>query len=145
MQAPQMNPPPKWFWIVVGVLLAWNLLGVMAFIQQVTLSPEQINLMPPAEQRLHLEQPFWVLLAFAFAVFGGTLGCVTLLLKKSFARVIFWMSFVGVLAQMGHSFFISNALDVYGPGAAVMPIMILIVSVFLIWFSGKAIVKGWIV
>ncbi|MEP4890470.1 MAG: hypothetical protein ABJV04_10615 [Aliiglaciecola sp.] len=145
MQKSQMNPAPKWFWIVASILLLWNLLGVMAFVQQVTMSPEHINLMPPEEQRLYLEQPFWVLLAFAFAVFGGTLGCLALLFKKSFARIIFWLSFIGVLVQMAHSFFISNALDVYGPGAAVMPIMILLVSAFLIWLSSKAIVKGWIV
>ncbi|MDO6692070.1 hypothetical protein Q4574_02185 [Aliiglaciecola sp. 3_MG-2023] len=144
MQTSQINQVPKWFWIVASVMLLWNLLGVMAFVQQVTMSPEQINSMPVAEQRLYLEQPFWVLLAFAFAVFGGTLGCLALLLKKSFARVIFYLSFIGVLVQMTHSFFISNALDVYGPGAAVMPIMILIFSIFLIWLSGKAIDKGWI-
>ncbi|GAB2677559.1 hypothetical protein [Aliiglaciecola aliphaticivorans] len=144
MQTSQINQVPKWFWIVASVMLLWNLLGVMAFVQQVTMSPEQINSMPVAEQRLYLEQPFWVLLAFAFAVFGGTLGCLALLLKKSFARVIFYLSFIGVLVQMTHSFFISNALDVYGPGAAVMPIMILIFSIFLIWLSGKAIEKGWI-
>ena len=72
-------PPPKWFWIVSSILLVWNLMGVMAFFQQMAVTAEQIAAMPEAEQLLYNSIPIWATIAFAFAVFGGTLGCVGLL------------------------------------------------------------------
>ena len=33
---------PTWFTVVAAVLLVWNLLGVMAYISQVTMSPEAL-------------------------------------------------------------------------------------------------------
>lgn len=135
---------PVWFWVLSVVLLLWNAMGVVAFIQQMTMSVEAVQALPVDEQALYSKYPLWTKIAFAFAVFGGLLGCVGLLLRKSWAKPVFWLSLIGVVVQMTHSLFIAKAMDIYGPGAIVMPIFVLLVAGFLVWFSGYCITKKWI-
>jgi hypothetical protein len=137
-------PPPKWFWIVSSILLVWNLMGVMAFFQQMAVTAEQIAAMPEAEQLLYNSIPIWATIAFAFAVFGGTLGCVGLLMRKTIAKYILLLSLIGVLVQMFHSLFVINSIAVYGPGAAVMPFMVIIVAIYLVFLANQAQSKGWL-
>lgn len=135
---------PTWFKVVSWIALIWNLLGIMSFAMQMMMTPEIIAALPAAEQALYNSVPGWAIVAFACAVFGGTLGCIFLLLKKSMAFYLLLISVIGVCVQMYHSFFISHSLDVYGPGAAIMPAMILIIGIALVWLAKKAESNGWI-
>jgi hypothetical protein len=54
------------------------------------------------------------------------------------------ISFAGILVQMVYSFFLSRALEVYGPGGLAMPVMVLLFGVVLIQLSRSAKIKGWI-
>lgn len=135
---------PKYFWIVGIVCLVWNLMGVMAFIMQLTLSPEALAAMPAAERELYETMPGWVTIVFACAVFGGSLGCVALLCRKAWALPLFIISLLGVSGQMIHAFFLSKSFEVFGPGAMIMPIMVILVAIFLIWFAMTAKRKAWI-
>ena len=76
------NKPATWFWIVSTIALVWNLMGVMAYITQVTMSPETLQAMPEPKRALYVSIPMWATGAFAFAVWGGAAGCVLLLLRK---------------------------------------------------------------
>tara|TARA_R110002012_G_scaffold81945_3_gene207436 strand:- start:24619 stop:25050 length:432 start_codon:yes stop_codon:yes gene_type:complete len=136
--------PPKSFWIISIVALIWNLMGVSAYLMQAFMTDEAIKNLPETEQALHMDIPAWVTAAFAIAVFGGTLGCLGLLLRKKWARLVFLISLIGIIVQMIHNVFISNNMDVYGPGAVIMPIMVLMIGVYLIMYSKSAIKKGWI-
>ncbi len=135
---------PTWFWIVAVAALLWNLLGVMAFVGQVTLTPEALAEMEPGERALYENVPIWATIAFALAVFGGALGCVLLLLRKRLASTVFLISLIGIVVQMGYNFFLSGSLAVYGPGALAMPVMILVIGAGLLLFSKHAAKVGWI-
>jgi hypothetical protein len=135
---------PQWFKIVAFIAFVWNLLGVMAFVMQMMMTPEVIEKLPEAEQALYNNMPLWVTIAFACAVFGGALGSLFLILKKALATALFTVSLLGVLAQMFHSFFISNTFEVYGPGAMIMPLMVLIIAFVLLWLSLKAKNNQWL-
>lgn len=135
---------PVWFWVVSALALVWNLMGIMAYIQQVTLTPEALAAMSAAEQKLYNNTPSWVNGAFAIAVFGGGLGCLLLLLKKAFAQIIFIISLLAILTQMGYVFFVSRSIEVFGPGRMLMPIMIIVIAVLLVWFAKSSKQKGWI-
>ncbi|AZQ58181.1 hypothetical protein EJ994_04915 [Maribacter sp. MJ134] len=139
-----MNKPPMWFWIVSALALLWNLAGVMAYLGQAYMSIETLEQMSQAERLLYESQPAWVTGAFAVAVWGGALGCIALLLKKKWAKPVFIISLIGILAQMSHSFFMSNNFEVYGPGAMIMPIMVLIIGIALVLLANTAIKKGWL-
>lgn len=136
--------PATSFWIISIVALLWNLLGVMAYIMHVTITPETLQAMPEQERTLYTGTPVWATAAFAIAVWGSTLGCVLLLLRKKLATPVLVIAFAGIVVQMIHSFFISNSIEVYGPGGLVMPIMIIVVGIYLIWFSRHATAKGWL-
>jgi hypothetical protein len=136
--------PPRSFFIIGGVALVWNLLGVGAYVAQVTMTPEVLNALPEAERLLYENVPSWATAAFAIAVNGGALGCLLLLLRKALAIPVLIASLAGVIVQMYHAFFIANSIEVYGPGGMVMPISVLIISAYLVWYSLDARKKTWI-
>ncbi len=140
----QRNKPPTWFWVVSGVSLLWNLMGVMAYIMQVTMSPEALAALPAAERALYETAPAWATAAFAIAVFAGVLGCVALLLRKGWAETLFVLSLLAVLVQNTHWLLMSNVFEVLGPTSVIMPMLVLVIGVFLIWFSRSSKVRGWI-
>ena len=135
---------PVWFWVIAGVALVWNLMGVSAYIGQVTMSPEAMAKLSEAERTGYENAPTWATGAFAVAVFGGALGSIFLLLRKSFAVPLFGLSLAGIAVQMFHAFFIVNSMAIYGPSAAVMPAMIILIGIGLVWYSNTIKGKGWL-
>lgn len=136
--------PPKWFWVVGGIALVWNLMGVMAYIMQVTMSDEARAALPEAERLLYETVPTWATAAFAIAVWGGALGCVLLLMRKALALPVFALSLCGIVVQNIHSFFFSKSWEVFGPGGVAMPIMVVVIAVYLIVLARRARAEGWI-
>ena len=138
------NKPTTWFWVIGWGALLWNLLGVLSYIMTVTMSPEMMAELPEAQQDLMVNTPAWATGAFAFAVFGGAFGSIALLLKRKVALPLFIISFIGIVVQLYHSLFVSNSIEVYGPGGAVMPAMVFLFGIGLIWMSQHSITKGWL-
>ena len=137
---------PKWFLGVAIAALIWNLLGVFAYLGQMYLmsNPEMLAELSVDEQNLYKDTPIWATIGFTLAVWGGALGSLLLILKKKAAKPVLIVSLAGILVQMYHSFFISNNFEVYGPGAAVMPVMIIIFGIGLVWLSDKSVKEGWL-
>ena len=134
---------PKWFMVVAAVLLVWNLLGVMAYIAQVTMGPQALAAMPDEQRQVIENTPAWATAAFAVAVNFGALGCVLLLLKRNLAGLFLQLSLAGVVVQMFHSFFMSNSFEVFGPGGLVMPVMVLAIAIYLVTLAAKAKAHRW--
>ena len=131
------NKIPKGFWIVGIVALLWNLMGVASYLQQAYMTDETLAALPAEQQALYENIPAWVTGAFALAVFGGLLGSILLLMKKKLATVVFIISLISVLAQMSYNFFMTNAIEVMGAMAIFMPILVIVISIFLVWYSRK--------
>jgi hypothetical protein len=141
--APETKVIPSWFKIVAIIALIWNLLGVLAFVGQMLITPEIISALPVAEQELYANTPLWANVAFAVAVFSGAFGSLFLLMKKSIATSLLIFSLVGVLVQNVHSFFMSKSFEVYGAGSMIMPAMIVVLAIYLVWLAKKAQAQGW--
>jgi CHASE2 domain-containing sensor protein len=137
--------PPVWFWIVSVLALLWNLAGAMAYIGQAYMSDEVLATMSEAERNLYENQPAWVTGAFAIAVWGGTLGCIFLLLRKKWAKPVFIVSLIGLIGQLSYNYFLSEAFDTFEIVDMIMSVMILVISIVLIVFSNKAIRKNWLI
>jgi hypothetical protein len=135
---------PSWFTMAAWVAFVWNLLGIMAFVGQMVMTPEMLATLPEAEQALYNNIPLWVTIAFACAVFGGAIGSLLLALKKSIALYPLVISVIGVCIQMFHSFFIIDSIEIYGPGSAVMPGIVIVVAFVLVWLVNKAEKSEWI-
>ena len=135
---------PKWFNTTATVALIWNLMGVIAFVMHLKMTPDMIAKLPQAEQLFYAAVPLWATIAFACAVFGGALGALALLMKKTFAFPLLVLSLLGVVTQMFHSFVIGNSFEVFGPSSAIMPMMVFIIAIALIRWANRAKNNGWL-
>lgn len=128
------------FWVITIFMLIWNILGCVNFFVQ--MNPEMISSYRESEQAIIQGRPLWATMGFAVAVFGGAIGCVILLLKKSTAVYLFMASLLGVLVAAAHSLGVGIE---FGPGEIIgIILMPTIVAVFLIWYSIYAKNKGWV-
>ena len=137
-----MNKPPIWFWIISVLALLWNGAGVMMYLTHAFITDEMIAELPIEQQTEFLaEHPAWYTAAFALAVFCGALGCIALLIRKKWAHPLFIISAIGAIVQ--HAYIFMN-VEMAGATAYVMPILVIVVCLFLIWFAKNAITKSWI-
>ena len=136
--------PPIWFWIVSGLAFVWNLLGVVAYYTQVTMSDEALAKLPEADQAALASLPSWYMGAFAIAVFGGALGCLALLLRKRWAMLLLVLSLAAVLLQQLYFFVLTDLGSKQHGGALVMTIAIPIVALLLVLFARSSSAKGYL-
>ena len=137
--------PPFWFWIIAIIGLIWNGLGVNQYLHQAYKTDTLKKMYPdPKILDMVLNTPSWVMAVFAVAVFFGLLGSLLLTLRKKWALPLFVISLLGIIAQTVYTIFMSGAIDVYGYGALLMPLTILMLGLVFIIFSKKSIKQGWI-
>jgi len=135
---------PVWFWIVSVVALIWNGMGVNAYLQQ-AYQTESFKAMYTAEQlEMVNNTPAWVTAAFAIAVFAGLLGCIGLLLRKKWAKSLFLLSLLGAVISNLYHLLMGKAIELYGSQAVIMPIVVIVIGIFLVWFAKKGIAKNWL-
>lgn len=135
----------KWTKGITLFAIIWNLMGVAAFLMHATMSDKAINLLPEAEKALYTGIPAWYTAAFTIAVFGGLLGSVLLFFRKKIAVTVLILSLMGILLQMYYNFFISKSLEVYDPGSMIMPILVIAIAVFLVWYARKLNSNGYLI
>jgi len=130
------------FWAIGTIMLIWNIMGVVNFFAQ--MNADVVAAMPETHRAIIEVRPVWGTIAFAIAVFGGVLGCLLLLLRKSVAYYLFIASLLGVIvATAPHLHMIGSTIN--DPfEIAMMMLMPLLVAVFLIWYSKHAESNGWI-
>ena len=139
------NEPPTSFWIIGGVFLLWNFLGLMIYYDQVTMSPEVLADTFSAAQQAFLEDmPLWATSAYAIAVTAGVIASLLLLVRNALALPVFIVSLAGVIVQDLNSFVMSDGLAVWGSSAVYLPTLVLVLCVVEIWYSRSAKAKGWI-
>jgi hypothetical protein len=144
MNASTSAKPPTWFRAIVIAAIVWNLLGVAAYIMDVTRSEEALAGLPEAQRALYSSIPAWATGAYAIAVFAGLGGSVLLALRKALAAPVFGLSLAAVAVQMLHAFVLSDSLAVLGPASAIMPAVVTVIAAALIWFSLDARRRGWL-
>ena len=123
---------PKSFYLLASLALIWNLLGVMAFMGQMMMTPEMLAQMPVAEQNLYQNTPMWVTVVFAIAVFAGVIGLLLLLMKNKVSLNIFIISMIAVLVKMFYLFVMVDGFVVYGVSGSIMPLLVIVVAIVLV-------------
>ena len=133
--------PPKWFWWASSAGLVWNLLGVLAFFNQMFMDLTELS---PEQQEFYSQFPVWANAGFALAVFGGVLGCVALLLRREWAFLMLVICIAGIVVQNGYSFSSGDGIAVFGTLALVMPLLTFGIAVALAWLAKYAQQNGWL-
>lgn len=139
-----LRKPTGLFWIISSMALVWNLMGVFNYLTQAFMTDAVLASLPKDQQLMYQDVPAWATAAFATAVFSGTLGALLLLLKKKIASTFFILSFIGIITQMTYGLLISENTNGYGPLGLIMPLMIIAIGGYLIWYSKKAAEHRWL-
>ena len=111
-------------WIAVAALV-WNLLGLMMFVMQISMSAEQVAALPAPERAVYETTPAWLTAAFGVAVVAGVLGSVGLLMRRRWAVPCFAVSLAAMLVQFAGAYLATPAWQAFGVGGLVMPIVLL--------------------
>ena len=132
------------FWVIAGALLVWNIIGLMFYYQQSTLTPEIMMDYGLTQQQMdHITNtPAWGHSGYAIAVNAGVLGAILLLLRKAWAIPMFVISLAGALVQDLDAFILRDAIEAWGPSGIALPLIVIVVCVFEIWFSRSWKAKG---
>ena len=140
------NKPSTASWIIAGVLLAWNLIGLLFYYQQSTLTPDIMMDAGLTDQQIaHITNtPAWAHAGYAFAVNAGVLGALLLLLRKTWAIPLFYISLAGALVQDLDAFVMRDAIEAWGTTAIALPVIVILICVFEIFYARSAKAKGWL-
>ena len=126
------------FWAIGALGLIFNLFGCMNYVSQ--MNAEMVASMPDVYRAIVESRPAWGTAAFATAVFGGALGCLLLLLRKSVAVYVFVVSLVGaVVAQLPFLGMAGFPVEAWFGWLSQLA-----VGAFLIWYSKRSKGRGWI-
>ena len=127
------------FWAVAVVGLIWNAMGAMNFVMQ--MDADMLSKYPESHRALIENRPIWATGGFAVAVFGGVLGCLLLLFRKSVAFHVFNASLLGVIVAMIHTF--GSPIELSTFDIVLTILMPVVVAAFLIWYAKRARTRGW--
>ena len=128
---------PGWLRIVAALGLVWNLFGVYQYLMTV-------GVVAGADAASVAAMPPWVTGAFAVAVFGGTLGCLGLLMLKSWSKLLLLVSLLGVLAMDVWMFVLSGLGGTMLNAEMAVTACVVVIAVLLVWLSYSADKKGWL-
>lgn len=131
------------FWLISIVALLWNVGGAINYLMQTDL--EFVATLPETHRAIIEGRPVWATGGFAVGVFGGAIGCLLLLFRKSVAFYVFLASLLGVIVTMIHTANVASSKIDFSPIEIFLMILLpVIVSAILIWYAKQAKSKGWI-
>lgn len=135
--------PGSFRWIAL-LALVWNLIGLAMFYIQVTMDGEQLLKLPEAQRAVYLATPGWVNLAFAFAVIGGVLGSLCLLLRRRWAVPMFAISLLALVVQFVGAYMVTPVWAAYGAGGLALPVLLLAIALLLWNYARRCAARGWL-
>ena len=139
-----MTVAPKWFLPFVIIALLWNLMGCAAYLSDAMVSAADVAKMSDAEKAMVAARPVWAVGATAVAVWLGALGCLALILRKSWAVPLLWLSLLGVIAQDIWLFVLAPDTGLVNGTVYGLQGLVLVIAVALVWLASKAKASGWL-
>lgn len=131
------------FWTIGAIALVWNLMGCINFFMQ--MDADVLASFSESARALVENRPGWATAAFAISQFGGAIGCILLLFRKSAAYYAFIASLLGVLIVTIRTLGMAASKIDLTPGEVVGYILMpLGVAGFLIGYAKHAEKKNWI-
>lgn len=134
---------PTSFWILVGVFLIWNLLGVLHYLTSVNATVESLVAqgMSIKQAEVFFNTPSYHYAVFALGVWSGLLGAFFLLLRKAWAAPVFLFSVIMVIISFVLDA-IGGNLSALGLGYSGIITFTLIFALFEAWYSKRMKAQG---
>ena len=105
---------PWHLWVVGVIALLWSSMGAFDYLMTQTKNEAYMGSFTPEQLEFFYGLPYWVVAAWAIAVWGGVLGAVLLLLRRRLAVWVFLASLIAMVLTTIHSYALSNGLEVMG-------------------------------
>lgn len=125
---------PWHLWVVGIVALLWNAVGAMDYLMTQTRNEKYMSQFTPEQLEYFYGFPAWVVAAWAIAVWGGVLGAILLLMRKSLAAPVFLMSLIAMVLTTIYQYVLSSGLEVVGDAFSLVftgVIFLIAVALFL--------------
>jgi len=139
---------PAHLWIVGILSLLWGCMGAYDYVMTRTHNVAYLaKAMPGVDPNVGLawieNMPMYAQIGWGLGVWGGLLGAVLLLIRSRYALWSYAASVLGVVLCFGYQLGLAPHL----PGAdgamyKVFPIIIIVISLFMLWYSWSMAKKG---
>ena len=98
----------------------------------------------PQEMELFLNTPSWYYVVFGICTITGVLASIALVVKKKIAVPLFFVSLVTVLVVQGYWMLGTQAIALLGTEAIIMPMLVIVTSIFLYFYCKGARQNNWL-
>jgi hypothetical protein len=136
--------PSTNFWIISGAALVWNLIGLVFYIGQVSITPEALAALTEAQQEFLLATPSWATGAFAIAVNAGVIGSLFLLMRRSWAVPTLAISLLAIVVQDVDAFVLRDVYSIMGVNSLIIPSMVFVIGIALLLYARVTKERGWL-
>lgn len=135
--------PSTLFWILGIIFLLWNLMGCGIYLMDTMMSDAAYVEAYGAEMAAAREfYPTWATGAYAIAVWGGLVAAILFLLKKRLSVSLFVLSLLAAVICFIPNFTNETLRAAGGSTFWVMPVIVVLIGIFEVWFSRLQRAKG---
>ena len=140
---------PNKSFLIIGILaLLWNIMGLFQFIMAAFMQDTMLETYgksyTPQQMELFLNTPSWYYVVFGICTITGVLGSIAVLLKKKIAVPLFLVSLVTVFVVQGYWMLGTQAIALLGTEAIIMPMLVIVTSIFLYFYCKGARQNNWL-
>ena len=142
-QAHAETRTPVHLWMVGILTLLWNAMGAFDYLMTQTENEAYMSRFTPEQLAFFYGFPAWVTAFWALAVWGGVLGSLFLLMRKSWAYPVFLVSFVSMCVTTFHNYVLADGLQMAGgAGPVIFSAVIFLVALGLVFYARAMKNKG---
>ena len=141
MDEANQSPVPRWFTIAALGAVAWEMVGCVMYLMQVSVDPNAL----PLDQRATWDAaPTWMIAAYAVAVWVGLVGAILLLMRRRLAPTLLAISLIAVIVQFSALLVVPQLRNLTTSDDLFLPFVILVLG-YVIWhFARTARRAGWL-
>ncbi len=127
---------PWWFWCISILGVLWSLMGAFDYVMLKTENADYLAKFTPEALSYFQNLPFWVVTAWAIAIWAGLLAWLCLLLRKRWAVPLFVLSLIALVINFIY-WIPSGGWSLQGVAGQIFTLIVLLIAVFGVWFSRK--------
>lgn len=143
-QRSSSNGKAPWHLWLVGVLaLVWNGFGAFDYVMTETRNSSYMSSFTQEQLDYFYSFPAWVVATWAASVWGGVLGAVLLLARRSIAVPVFTLSLVTMAITFFHNYVLTNGLAIMGgKEGLIFTAVIVLIGVLLLVYARRLVGQG---
>ncbi|WP_309603179.1 hypothetical protein [Sphingomonas sp.] len=135
------RPVPRWFALAALAALAWEMIGCVMYLMQVSVDPATL----PLDQRAMWDAaPTWMVAAYAIAVWVGLVGAIFLLMRRRLAPTLLAISLIAVVVQFSALLVVPELRNLTTSNDLFLPFVILILGYAIWYFARTSRQAGWL-